>query len=113
MSPFFTNYGHHPHCTLQVTPTGPRTDLNPSTEALTQRYREIHDQAKAQLERAQAKYKENYDTRHKEAPAFEPEDLVWLSWRHISTSRPSSKLNVKRLGPFKILEAVGKSKLAF
>ena len=78
-----------------------------------QKYSEIHDQAKAQLERAQAKYKENYDTHHKEAPTFEPGDLVWLSRRHISTLQPSSKLDVKRLGPFKILEAVGDSKLAF
>jgi hypothetical protein len=77
------------------------------------KYCAIHDQAKAELQRAQAKYKETYDARHKETPTFEPGDLVWLSPKQISTSRPSSKLDVKRLGPFRILEAVGESKLAF
>ena len=38
---------------------------------------------------------------------------MWLSRKHITTSRPSAKLDVKRLGPFKILEAVGESKSAF
>ena len=113
MSPFFANYGLHPRCTLRITPASPGTEQNPSAEALAQKYREIHDQAKAQLERAQAKYKENYDVRHQQAPTFEPGDLVWLSRRHISTTRPSSKLDVKRLGPFKILETVGESKLAY
>jgi hypothetical protein len=96
-----------------VAPAGPGADPNPFAEDLTLKYWAIHDQAKAELERAQAKYKETYDAQHKEAPTFEPGDLVWLSRRHIMTMRPSSKLDVRRLGPFKILEAVGDSKLAF
>ena len=112
MSPFFANYGLHPRCTLRVTPAGPGAS-NPSAEEITQKYRAIHDRAKEDLKHAQAKYKEFYDARHKEAPIFEPGDLVWLSRRNITTTRPSSKLDVKRLGPFKVLEAVGDSKLAF
>jgi len=85
MSPFFANYGLHPHCTLRITPAGPGTSPNPSAEDLTRKYRAIHDQAKEELKRAQAKYKETYDAHHKEAPTFEPGDLVWLSRRHITT----------------------------
>jgi hypothetical protein len=113
MSPFFANYGLHPRCTLRVMPTPPGGSPNPSAEDLARKYRAIHDQAKAELQRAQTKYKETYDARHKETPPFGPGDLVWLSRKHISTTRPSSKLDVKRLGPFKILEAVGESQLAF
>ena len=113
MSPFLANYGLHPRCTFRVTPSRPGDSLNPSAEGLTRKYQAIHDQAKEELERARAKYKETYDARHQEAPTFEPGDLVWLSRKHISTTRPSSKLDVKRLGPFKVLEAVGDSKLAF
>jgi hypothetical protein len=36
-----------------------------------------------------------------------------LSRRNITTTRPSTKLDYKRLGPFKILEVVGESKMAF
>ena len=113
MSPFFANYGLHLRCTLRITPAGPGTSPNPSAEDLAQKYHAIHDQAKEELKRAQAKYQETYDTCHKEAWTFEPGDLIWLSRRHITTTHPSSKLDIKRLGPFKILEAVGDSKLAF
>src|SRR6202043_2430059 len=78
MSPFFANYGLHPHYTLRVTPTGPGANLNPSAEELTLKYHTIHDQAKEELEHTQAKYKENYDVQHKETLTFKPKDFVWL-----------------------------------
>ena len=34
---------------------------------------------------------------------------VWLLRRHITTTRPSTKLDVRRLGPFEILEQIGSS----
>ena len=34
---------------------------------------------------------------------------VWLLRRHVATTRPSSKLDVRRLGPFDILEQIGNS----
>ena len=43
------------------------------------------------------------------APDFVPGQKVWLMRRHISTKRPSSKLDVRRLGPFPIIEPVGTS----
>jgi len=112
MSPFFANYGLHPRGILRVTLAGPGAS-NPSAEEIRQKYRAIHDRVKEDLKHAQAKYKEFYDAHHKEAPIFEPGDLVWLSRRNITTTRPSSKLDVKRLSPFKVLKAVGDSKLAF
>ena len=37
-----------------------------------------------------------------------PGQKVWLLRRHIITRRPSRKLDVRRLGPYEILESVGK-----
>ena len=34
---------------------------------------------------------------------------MWLLRRHVSTTRPSSKLDVRRLGPFAIIGQVGSS----
>ena len=47
--------------------------------------------------------------RRRPAPDFIPGQKVWLLRRHISTTRPSSKLDVRRLGPFPIIEQVGTS----
>lgn len=41
--------------------------------------------------------------------AYAPGDLVWLSRRHIKTKRPSAKLDVRRLGPFPVVQMVGEN----
>ena len=43
------------------------------------------------------------------APNLVPGQRVWLLRRHIATRRPSRKLDVRRLGPYDILELVGRS----
>src|SRR5262249_89627 len=40
---------------------------------------------------------------------FEIGDQVWLLRRHITTTRPSNKLDYKRLGPFPITAKIGKA----
>ena len=47
--------------------------------------------------------------RRRPAPVFVPEQNVWLLRRHIATTRPSSKLDVRRLGPFAVIGPVGNS----
>ena len=47
--------------------------------------------------------------RRRPAPQLLPGAKVWLLRRNISTIRPSSKLDVRRLGPFQILGQVGTS----
>jgi RNase H-like domain found in reverse transcriptase/Reverse transcriptase (RNA-dependent DNA polymerase)/Integrase zinc binding domain/Chromo (CHRromatin Organisation MOdifier) domain/gag-polyprotein putative aspartyl protease len=110
VSPFFANYGRHPRCTLRI--IAPTTN-NPAAEDLVTRLGFIHGQIKQDLAEAQAKYKLHFDRHVKALPDFKVGDLVWLSRRNISTTRPSAKLDYRRLGPFKILECVGESKLAF
>ena len=47
--------------------------------------------------------------RRRPAPPLVIGQKVWLLRRHISTARPSSKLDVHRLGPFPIIGQVGSS----
>ena len=47
--------------------------------------------------------------RRRPAPALLPDDKLWLLRRNISTTRPSSKLDVRRLGPFPIIGPVDTS----
>jgi Integrase zinc binding domain/Chromo (CHRromatin Organisation MOdifier) domain/Integrase core domain len=110
MSPFFANYGVNPRFSLQVSND---PSQNPAAEDLVARLKTIHQQLKENLTAAQTKYKEFHDVHVKEAPPFAVGDLVWLSRRNITTTRPSTKLDFKRLGPYKILDVVGESKMAF
>jgi hypothetical protein len=113
LSPFFANYGYHPRAILRVrTPTNDYPQ-NPTAENLVQRYSTIHQQVKEQLKEAQSQYKEYYDRHVNEAPTFQRGDQVWLSRQNIRTTRPSAKLDFKRLGPYRVLEVVGESKLAY
>jgi hypothetical protein len=112
MSPFFANYGFNPRCSIQVAVPDEQPQ-NPAAEELIARYKAIHQQVKENLAAAQAKYKEYHDIHVKEAPPFGVGDMVWLSRKNITTTRPSTKLDFKRLGPYKILDVVGESKMAF
>src|SRR5436189_6225952 len=111
-SPFFANYGRHPRFSVRVTEFD-QTPSNPSAEDLVETLKVIHESLRHQLISAQDKYKQSYDTHVKLAPLFKIGDLVWLSRRNITTTRPSQKLDHKRLGPFRISEVVGESKSAF
>ena len=109
MSPFYANYGYHPRATVK-----PIVDsVNPTAETFISRITSAHSELVKNLTEAQATYKANYDTHVKEAPDFSVGDLVWLSRKNITTTRPSTKLDFRRLGPFKITEVVGESKAAF
>ena len=47
--------------------------------------------------------------RRRPAPNLIPGQKVWLLRRHIKTTRPSSKLDVRRLGPYAVIGQVGTS----
>jgi len=112
ISPFYANYGYHPRATLKVHPT-PGTYENPAAESLLDHLKQVHAKLQATLERAQERYKRNFDRKANPAPPFAVGDLVWLNRKNIETVRPSKKLDSKRFGPFKIVKIVGESKLAF
>jgi hypothetical protein len=110
MSPFFANYAVIPGFSLQVSND---PSQNPAAEHLVARLKTIHQQLKENLTAAQAKYKEFHNIHVKEACPFVVGDLVLWSRRNITTTRPSTKLDFKRCGPYKILDVVSESKMVF
>ena len=109
VSPFFANYGYHPRCTVMVT-----TDcVNPAAEDFTDRLKVVHEELALLLKAVQERYKSQFDTHTTPTLPFSVGDKVWFSRRNIKTKRPSRKLDVRRLGPFRILEAVRSGNLAF
>ncbi len=97
-SPFYANYGFHP----SFEPRLAEPVSVPGAADLATRLRRIHDELRAELKHAQERQAHYYNQRVANAPTFEPGQLVWLLRRNIKTTRPSDKLDHRRLGPFPI-----------
>lgn len=104
-SPFYANYGYHPNFTFKVSdrPTVP------AAEDWVQQVQQLHKNLVLEMTKAQERYKKFFDRKVQESPQFSPKDKVWLLPRNITTSRPSRKLDHRRLGPFKIMQKIGSS----
>jgi len=110
-SPFYANYGYHPRATLKILPD--QRQGNPTAETFINHIRWVYEELRRTLEWGQAKYKKEFDKNAAPAPGFKVGDLVWLNRCNIETTRPSQKLDQKRLGPFEIVGVVEESKVAF
>jgi len=98
MTPFFANHGHHPLFDLSVI----RESVVPSAESRILQLKTIREDLIANLTSAQESYTHYANRSRLPTPDLRIGDLVYLDRRHIKTSRPSSKLDYKKLGPFKI-----------
>ena len=102
-SPFYAHQGYHPRFHVDV----PRAMTNPS--AVYDRLsllKTLQEDLKFYLTEAQEHQERYYNPKRQPQPDFQPGDQVWLLRQNIKTTRPADKLDVKRLGPFKILQAV-------
>ena len=101
MSPFFANYCFHPRFIAEFSPTPV-----PAANDFASHLHDVHDRLVENVKKAQDIQARYYDRKYKPVE-FEPGDLVWLNASHISTTRPSKKLDWKQLGPFKVLKRIG------
>lgn len=106
VSPFFANYGQHPRYEVQlrrgISPPAPEElkDFSDRLDALREFLR-------AEMSFAQNAQAEFANEKRSAPPKYQVGDKVWLLRRHLTTTRPSAKLDFKRLGKFKILARVG------
>ena len=106
-TPFYANIGFHPRCLPEVIET-PVTLENAEVNDHAARLQDIQSMVQAEMLYAQSKHQEFADQSRTPAPHYAIGDKVWLNARHITTRRPSVKLDHKRLGPFPIIGLVGK-----
>jgi hypothetical protein len=106
VSPFYANCGFHPNFAPRLSDN--RTTV-PAAADLAARLDLIHEELRAELRHAQDDQARAFNRHALPAPAFKPGDRVWLSRRNIRTTRPSDKLDFRRLGPYEIIKAVGPS----
>lgn len=103
-SPFFSIYGYHPN----EDPLAVQTSINCKVPAVVNRFKrlkEVHQQIKLHLLAAQEQAKK-YANNSRIPHQFKVNDRVWLLSKNVSTSRPTSKLDYKRLGPYKIVKQI-------
>ncbi|KAF8747937.1 Integrase core domain [Rhizoctonia solani] len=98
-------YGYNPDFTVGNT----KESHVPQADDLADFLKEIQAEAKAALEIAARQNAQYYDLNRREATKLEIGDKVYLSSANIKTSRPSHKLEHKRLGPYKVLEKIGRN----
>jgi transposase InsO family protein len=108
-SPFLANYGYHPNSASTFVPRTPRSD-NPAAEDMIKTLRDLHKQLALDLAEARDTQARFYNRKVKKAPPqFKEGKRVWLLRRNIKTTRPSDKLDYKRLGPFTIQKRIGRA----
>jgi len=69
----------------------------------------LHESLRNNMVAVQLEQKEYYDLHRKRDPNLRSGDKVWLVPQNIKTTRPSNKLDYKKIGPFKILGKIGTS----
>ena len=102
VSPFFANYGFHPRFNISI----PETSINPSAERRAHTLQDFHRHLSLELRAASIKYKAHVDQHRLVTSTFVIGNMVWLLRHHITTTHPHTKLDYKKLGPFRILERV-------
>lgn len=102
-TPFFALLGYHPRFDVQV----PRVaSSHPLAHKRLSLLKDVQEDLRFHIALAQEYQQQYYDQHHLPQPNYQPGDLVWLLRRNIKTTRPADKLDVVRLGPFAIVDAV-------
>jgi hypothetical protein len=98
-SPSFANYHYHPR--YEMSANNDSELLTP--EALidySDRLTKLEKFFRSEIAYAQAAQAEQADKHRSTPPVFRAGNQVWLNRRHVRTTRPSAKLDYKRLGRF-------------
>ena len=98
---FFTNDGINPELKM-IAPLIQGKQTKP--EEMSQ----LHELLRNEMVAAQLRQKECYYALHRKPdPNQQSGDMVWLLPHNIKTTRPSKKLDYKKIGTFKILAKIG------
>ena len=112
VSPFFSNKGFNPRMSFTPDPTLYTTTRQRLDAAragdISKKMEEILGYISTNMEDARRAMAEQAN-KHRQDAVYEPGTMVFLSTKHITTDRPSKKLDHKRVGPFEVIERVGSS----
>ena len=101
-TPFHANYGTNPEHGLM-------NHLITEKETSAKDMENLHQTLQEEITTAQLRRKENYDKHRKPDPNLKSGDMGWFLPRNVKTTRPSKKLDYKKMGLYKIIKKVGTS----
>ena len=78
-------------------------------ETTTKNMENLHQTLREEMKNAQIRQNENYDRHRKPDPNLKSGDIVWFIPRNVKTTRPSKKVDFKKMGLVKIIKKVGTS----
>ena len=102
ITPFFANYGYHPQFNIKTTDT----PLPVIVQDIQERMQKLDKYLYDEIRYAQSIQAEKADRHRLPSPAYQVGDLVWLLRRNFHTTRPSAKLDYKRVGKYRIVQKV-------
>lgn len=112
MSPFFANHGYHPRMTFG--PPRPIPRDSPAhlqlrhNEALefTQKMDDILSMLRANLSVSKDRMEEFANAHRRPAPAYRVGDMVLLSTKNITSTKPIPKFDHKYIGPYRVIQVI-------
>lgn len=105
VSPHEAVYGQHPYDGFN-----PRRQVTvPAAADFSKQHEKVLEEVQSALRDAKRRMKEQYDKHVRDALPYKQHQLVWLSSKNLTTDRPSTKLEDRRFGPFKVIKKVGAS----
>jgi hypothetical protein len=95
----YANYGYEPEFQDKTPLDGP---MAPAAILTKEALHALHEEMRTELKFIQERMKKYYNKSRLKGPTLEEGDKVYLLRKNITTTRPSDKLDYKKLGPFKI-----------
>ena len=99
-TPFYANYRRNTEHQLMY-------HLITEKETSVKKMENLHQTLREAMKTGQLRQKENYDKYRKSDPNVKSGDMVWFLPPDVKTTRPSKKLDYKKIGPFKRIKKVG------
>lgn len=102
LTPFFSWQGFHPWANSFTIPSNV-----PKADDFVAQLEDIQLILVELLRHAKSVQARNHNAKSRPAPMYAVGDWVWLTRRFIPSTRPSQKLDYRRIGPFRISKLVG------
>lgn len=104
LSPFFSWQGFHPRANSFTAPS-----KVPTADTYVALLEEVQLALGESLQHSKEVQSKSHDSHSRPSPIYAPNNLVWLSRRYIPSTRPSNKLDYRRIGPFRVDRMIGKN----
>ena len=105
-SAFFAVTGADPRMNFEEVTEGSRDSRVIDADQVQSRMHQVHEHLRVEMRRSQDIMEEGANKKRSPAPQIPEGTKVWMDARHIRTTRPSHKLDWKRLGPYTVKRRV-------